>query len=158
MRNEKTAKQLRDAVINVDSKKRGNAIVEMFNIELKFACDILIKWFNFKIKSNNLNIPYVLAIEYSRRNPITVETKCCICNFPLDVTPKGLKSEGNEMSYLGFLIKKEHAFIRNIFDENDLRKSKNIVTEKIYHKAMILFIHLVRVAENELKTVSTYDI
>ena len=43
MRNEKTAKQLRDAVINVDSKKRGNAIVEMFNTELKFACDILIK-------------------------------------------------------------------------------------------------------------------
>ena len=71
-----------------------------------------------------------MAIEYGRRNPITVETKCCICNFPLDVTPKGLKSEGNEMSYLDFLIKKEHAFIRNIFDENDLRKSKNIVTEK----------------------------
>ena len=50
LRNQKTAEQLRDAVKNVHSKKKKNAIAELFNIELKFACDILMKWFNFKIE------------------------------------------------------------------------------------------------------------
>ena len=107
--------------MNVQSKKKKkNAIAEFFNIELKFACDILMKWFNLKIKSNNLEISNILRIEYNRINPITANTKYSICNFPLDVTPKGVKFEGNDMSYLDFLIKKEHAFIRNIFDEAEL--------------------------------------
>ena len=57
------------------------------------------------------------------------------------------------MSYLDFLIRKEHAFIRNIFDEADLKRSKNL---KSYHEAMILFIHLVQIAENEIKSISSY--
>ena len=139
LRDQKTAEQLRDAVMNVHSKKKKNAIAELFNIELKFACDILMKWFNFKIKSNNLEIPNILRIEYNRNNPITADTKCCICNFPLDVAPKGLKFEGNDMSYLDFLIQKEHAFIRNIFDENELKKSKNLANLETYHSAMFFF-------------------
>ena len=34
----------------------------MFNIELKFACDILLQWFNYKFKSGRINIPNDLAI------------------------------------------------------------------------------------------------
>ena len=60
-------------------KKNKNAIAEMFNIELTFACDILLQWFNYKFKSDRINILNVLAIEYNRQNPITAETKCCIC-------------------------------------------------------------------------------
>ena len=157
LRNQKTAEQLRDAVMDVHSKKKKSAVAELFNIELKFACDILMKWFNFKIRSNNLEIPNVLRIEYNRNNPISADTKCRICNFPLDVTPKGLKFEGNDMSYLDFLIKKEHAFIRNIFDEVELKKSKNLANLETYHSTMVLFIHLVRVAENEIKNVESYD-
>ena len=63
----------------------------MFNIELKFTCDILIKWFNFKFKV--LSISNLLHIEYNRQNPITEKNTCCICSFPLDVAPKGLKFE-----------------------------------------------------------------
>ena len=129
----------------------------MFNIELKFTCDILIKWFDYKTKSSRISIPNVLAIEYNRQHTITAKTKCCLCNFPLDVAPKGLEFPGNEMSYLDFLIKKEHAFPRNIYNKTDLEKSKNIVTEKMYHESMLLFIHLVRVAENEIKMASTFD-
>ena len=32
-----------------------------------------------------------MHIEYNRKNPITQETKCCICGFPLDVTPRGVE-------------------------------------------------------------------
>ena len=70
MRNQKTAEQLRDAVMNVRSKKNKNATAEMFNIELKFTFDILIKWSDCKIKSSRISIPNVLAIEYNRQHPI----------------------------------------------------------------------------------------
>ena len=128
----------------------------MFNIELKFACDILLQWFNYKFKSERISIPNVLAIEYNRQNPITEETKCCICDFPLDVASKGINFKGNEMSFLDFLIKKGHAFLRNIYDEKDLEKSKNISSKEIYYDTMLLFIHLVGVAENEIKSASTF--
>ena len=156
MRNLKTSEQLRGAVLNAYSKKSKNAIAEMSNIELKFAFDILTQWFNYKFKSIRINIPNVLAIEYNRQHPITPETACYICNFPLDVSPKGIEFEGNEISYLDFLIKKEHAFLRNIYGEEDLQKSKNISNEKIYYDTMLLFIHLVRVEENEIKSASTF--
>ena len=61
------------------------------------------------------------------------------------------------MSYLDFLIRKEHAFIRNIFDEDDLKRPKNIANLKSYHEAMVLFIHLAQIVENEINSISSYD-
>ena len=157
LRKQTTAEQLRDAVIAVHERKSKNAIAELFNIELKFACDLLNKWFKHRIKSNNSSIPEYQRLSYIRNNPITTESKCEICHFPLNTSPRGLSYKGNEMSYLDFLIRKEDAFIRNIFDENELKKSKNIATLESYQSAMELFIRLVRVAENEIKTVEQYD-
>ena len=48
LRNQMTTHQSQDCVVNVHSKRRKNAIVEMFNVELKFACDILMTWFKKK--------------------------------------------------------------------------------------------------------------
>ena len=96
----------------------------MFNIELRFACDILMCWFNEKFKKPQTNLNNQVAIDYRRAFPITVETKCVICDFPIEVDPKGLEYKENNMSYLDFLIRKEYAFIRNIFDEDDLKQSK----------------------------------
>ena len=126
MRNLKPSEQLKDCVVNVYSKKNKNAIAEMFNIELKFACDILLQWFNYKFKSERMNLSIEVSSQYKRLNPINDETRCCICAFPLDVTPKGITFQGTEMSYLDFLIKKEYSFLKNIYDEKDLEKSKNI--------------------------------
>ena len=108
MRNLKTSDQLKDCVMKVYSKKHKNTIAEMFNIELKFACDILLQWYNYKFKAERISLS--------------------ICDFPLDVTPKGINFEGTEMSYLDFLIKREYSFLKNIYDEKDLKKSKNIYT------------------------------
>ena len=108
MRNLKTSDQLKDCVMKVYSKKHKNAIAEMLNIELKFACDILLQWYNYKFKAERISLS--------------------IWDFPLDVTPKGINFEGTEMSYLDLLIKREYSFLKNIYDEKDLKKSKNIYT------------------------------
>ena len=74
----------------------------------------------------------------------------------MDVTPNGLEYKESEMSYLDFLITKEHAFIRNIFDKEELQKSRYLKSLEDYHKAMCLYIKLVKLAEIELKNVDCY--
>ena len=81
MRNQTTIHQLRDVIIDVHLRKRKNAIIEMFNIELKFACHILMCWFNNKLKK--LHLDNEIAINYRRTFPVTTETKCVICDFAL---------------------------------------------------------------------------
>ena len=157
MRNQTTTRQLQDAILNVHSKRKKNAIAEMFNIELKFACDILMCWFNEEFKKPQTNLDNQVAIDYRRAFPITVETKCVICDFSLEVDPKGLEYKENDMSYLNFLIRKEYAFLRNIFDEDDLKQSKSICNLKTYWDKMKLYIHLLRVSEMELKSAYCYS-
>ena len=130
----------------------------MFNIELKFACDILNKWFQYKIKPNKMSLSNLEQINYHRNNIVTTESKCCICKFRLDVMPRSSNlKQKNEMSYIDFLIANEHAFIRNIYDESDLKNSKNLCSFQNYYKVMVLYTHLVQVAENEIKTVISYE-
>ena len=55
-KNNKTLLQLRDCALNVAGKKSKLALAKMFTTELKFAADYLLKWFNKKYKSRNLEI------------------------------------------------------------------------------------------------------
>ena len=153
MRNQRTTHQLQDAVLNVHSKKKKNAIVEMFNIE--FACDILMLWFNQKIKKSIITNQE--GIDYKRLNPLTLDTKCTICDFAIRVDPKGLDYKENNMSYLDFLIRKEYAFLRNIFDEEELKQSKSICDIETYWNQMKLYLHLIKVSEIELKSANFFS-
>ena len=157
LRKQTTTEQLRDAAIEVSKRQNKNAINLLFNVELKFACDILQKWYNFKIKPGNLDISLLKRLKYERENPLTTDSKCAICHFPIKVNTKGLSFDKNDISYLDFLIRKEHAFIRNIFNESELKKSKKISSLEKSQTAMESFIHLVRVAEQEIKVVGSYD-
>ena len=61
------------------------------------------------------------------------------------------------MSYIDFTIRKEHAFLRNIYDVEDLKKSKNISTIESYHEAFKRYIKIITCMEDETKSVETYD-
>ena len=108
LRNQTTTHQLKDCVVNVLSKRRKNALVEMFNVELKFASDILMSWFRRKLQKNV--ILNEETIKFKKCKPITSDAECTICYFPLYVDVKGLEFKENQMSYLDFLIRKEYAF------------------------------------------------
>ena len=157
LRKQITAEQFRDAAVAVSHKENKNAINLFFNIELKFIHDILIKWFNYKIKSCKIDIPPLEKLKFERENPITEETKCVICHLPIKINLKGLAYDNTEQSYLDFLIRKEHAFIRNIFDEKELKNCKRISTLENYHETMSLYINLIKRAEQEIKCVDNYD-
>ena len=124
--NRKTLLQLRDAAINVCKRKSKIAISLMFNVELKFAGDILLKCFNAKIKSKYLELDPFMKLNYQRQNPIDWQGgKCAICRFPLAIEPEGLCFMESDMSYIDFAIGKEHAFLRNIYDPEELKSKKH---------------------------------
>ena len=54
--NIKLVKQLKDCTINVSQIKCKNAVAQMFCVELKFAADYLLSWFNKKFKLQNLEL------------------------------------------------------------------------------------------------------
>ena len=156
--NRKTVLQLRDAAINVSRRKSKIAILLMFNVELKFAGDILLKWFNAKIKSKYIELDPFMKLNYQRQIPIDwQEGKCVICRFPLSIEPKGLRFQESDMSYIDFTIRKEHAFLRNIYDVEDLKKSKNIATIESYQKAFECYVTVIKSMEDEIKCVENYD-
>ena len=50
------------------------------------------------------------------------------------------------------MIRKEYAFIKNIFDEEELKLSKSICNLETYYQKMKLYVHLLKVAETKLKS------
>lgn len=42
----------------------------MFNIEIKFEAEALLKWFNAKIKSKNLEVDLTENTKFQHENPI----------------------------------------------------------------------------------------
>ena len=95
LRKQTTTEQFRDVATEVSKRQNKNAMNLLFNIELKFACDILTKWYNFKIKVGNLEVAPLKRLKYDRENPLIAETKCVICHFPINVQPKELAFEKN---------------------------------------------------------------
>ena len=135
-----TLKQLRDCTISVASKKNKIAISEMFSLELKFANDCLINWFNSKFKNGNLQLSNDKTRNYEVENPINWETdKCWICNFPLYINPTTPNAVKEKMSYSDFIIQKEHKFLRNIFSKEELMLSDAIKTLNLFMKIFLNF-------------------
>ena len=105
-------KQLRDCALSVASKRNKLAISEMFCTELKFASDCLMKWFNSKFKIGNMQLSNEVKRNYEVKNPINWETdRCCICTFPLEITPMTSDATKEKMSYSDFVIAKKHKFL-----------------------------------------------
>ena len=151
LRNQMTTHQLRDCILNVHSKRKKNALVEMFNVELKFACDILLTWFKRKMQKSVVSNEN--SINFKKFNPRTSDTQCCICSFPLSVDVKGLEFKQNQMSYLDFLIRKEYAFIKNIYDEDELKISEPLSSLEKYWQMMKRYIMMIKTAEIDLQSV-----
>ena len=135
-----TVKQLRDCALAVDKKTNKLAISEMFCTEIKFATDCVLRWYHDKYK--NLELSIESKNEFERENPIDWENgECVLCRFPLEANPTNPENE--KMSYLDFIIKKEHMFLRNIFSKEELLKSSSLDTFESFHKHFIEFLEIV---------------
>ena len=137
-----TAKQLRDCVRAVFDKKERYSLIEMFSCELKFVIDNCKKRINEKFTRRYLELDLFRKQRFKRDSPIQwVETKCSICNFDLAVGASNGPHE-EKMTYFDFVVKKEHSFITNIFDSDELSACYKIKTLKNYFKNFKFFLQI----------------
>ena len=119
-----TTRQLRDCAAAVFTKKQKYSVSKMFSCELKFAIDLLKKWLAEKMFNRYKNLDMLTKQRFERQNPINWEsTNCVICGFRLPAAVSNFNSDGIT-TFLDFVIEKEHSFIRNIFDREDVTLSK----------------------------------
>ena len=79
-------------------------------------------------------LSYHEKLDNEIKNPINWENcKCCIFNFPLDVTSKEPNVEAKIRAILIFFIIKGHKFIRNFIDEDNLKTSDALKTLSAYY-------------------------
>ena len=73
--------------------------------------------------------------KFKREDPINWnETNCEICGFCQATAASKFRNE-KVSTYLDFVMAKEHAFIRNVFDHDELKQSKSIKAYEKYHES-----------------------
>ena len=82
--------------------------------------------------------------------------RCCLCTFPLIINPTKLDVSLENMSYSDFIILKEHTFLRNIFSEEDLLKTKSFRNIEQYHFASQKFLTISIFLEDSLNTLTEF--
>ena len=115
-------------------KKEKFSISEMFSCELKFVINILKKWLYEKYFRRSKGLDLFIKQKSKRERPIDWEERNrAICKFRLPTAASNFPNEKLSTS-LDFVIAKEHAFIRNIFDYDELKQSKSIETHERYQE------------------------
>ena len=107
--NRKTRQQLEDYSLFVFNKSRNMALAEMFNIELKFVCDALQKWFAADLKK--VEIHEVAKFNFLMHN---VPQICEIFDFPID--------RFAETGWFQHVCSAEYLYLENIYSKKDMFK------------------------------------
>ena len=116
----------------------------MFNCELKFVIDICKKWSTEKFIRKNSALDMRSKQEYKKKNPVDFSSaKCAICNFNIALAANN-EPFSQDMTYFSFVVQKEHHFLRNILDPDELKLSKNIKNIEAYFIAFEKFIKIIR--------------
>ena len=150
--------QLRDCALAVAERKNEIAISEMFSAELKFAADCLLKWFNKKFKSNNLELSNEQKRKFEINHPIIWKQDCC-CLFPflLEINPKIFDADAKTVSYTDVIICKEHKFLRNNFSNDELSKTDAHKDLKTLHGKFVRFLRVAVFLQNAFTVNDKFD-
>ena len=120
-------KMLKDMVFEFSKRKHENSIGKMFSIESALVKKTLLKWFIKKFKQQFDKINPMKKLRYETENPVDwKKDKCVICKFPLKIQPTNFKTPDDNMSFVDFVIRYEHKFLRNIYTEKEIRDSHHV--------------------------------
>ena len=137
-----TARRLKDCAIAVFNKKERFSSSEMFSCVLKFVIDLLKKCLADKFCKRFRELEYLTKQRFKNENPINwSKTNCVICGFRLSRNLLYFPNEKLE-TFLDHVIAEEHAFIRNIYDDDEMKMSKLISTMENYHATFKKILHV----------------
>ena len=89
----------------------------MFSVKLKFTINTLKLWFEKIMKQRFVDLHYQKKIDFRKQHPITEETLCSICDFPLNPQAK--------RGWLDHVMESEYLFLNNIYHEEQIKKNGN---------------------------------
>ena len=119
---------LKDAASAVLACEKSTSLAELFSIKLKFTMDTLTDWFSNTIKPKFLDVNDIKKQIYIKENAIVPsKTACSICEFLLVV-----EANGEHKRWYDFIVECEYLFLRNIYNEANLKKMKIENIEKYY--------------------------
>ena len=128
-----TLKLLKDVASAVLSRQKSTSLAERFSIELKFTIDALREWFNRIMKPEFFELDCFEKKALRKKNPMTKEITCVICDFPL--------SAEAENGWFEHVAKAEHLFLRNISSESEM-KSMEILDIENYNEILYRILDL----------------
>ena len=101
-----------------------------------------------KFMRKNATLDMCSKQQYKKKNPVNFSsTKDVICNFNIALaTTNGPFPQ--DMTYFDFVAQKEHHFLRNVLDPDELKLSKNMKNIEAYFAAFEKFIKIVSVLAN----------
>ena len=106
-------RQLKDAASAVAFREKCTSLAEMLSVELKFTVDTLKAWFNKIIKPKFFDLDYNKKDDWRKKNPLTNDTVCTICEFPIDSYA--------ENGWFDHVVNSEHLFLRNIYPPSQMK-------------------------------------
>ena len=76
--------------------------------------------------------------KYEIENPIDGScNRCCICPFLLEINASKFDADNETMSYVDFIIFKEHTFLRNIFSSKEPATTNSLKDLKTYLQTFV---------------------
>ena len=140
-----TYQQLKDAAQNVFNREKSTSL--WISVELKFTIDTLKNWLNQTIKPKYYELDSAKKHAWRKKNPVNFETKCSICDFPLEPRVKD--------GWFDFVVRAEHLFLRNIYEPEELEKM-NIKEEQDYKELLYRLIDLCSAFETCLQEIRQF--
>ena len=106
-------RQLKDAASAVALGEKCMSLAEMFSVELKLTVDTLKAWFNKILKLKFFDVDYNKKDDWRKKSPLTSDTACTICAFPIDPYA--------ENRWFNHVVNSEHPFLRNIYSPSQVK-------------------------------------
>lgn len=97
------------------------SLSKVFSCELKFAINLLKKRLGKRYFRQYRELDFFFKQKFKKEKLIDWnKTNCVICDFCLPTVASNVPSK-KISTYLDFVIANEHAFIRNIFDHDEIK-------------------------------------
>ena len=108
----------------VVKRRFKNSIGQMFSIKIALVKKFFLRWFNQKFKPQFDKTNPIKKLRYEAKSLINWEKyKCVICKFPMKLETTNSKTTDDELIFEDFVIRYEHKFLRNIYNEEQIKDS-----------------------------------
>ena len=136
-----TTAQMKDAATKVFNIEKTTVLSELFTIELKFAIETLVNWFNSIIKQKFIQLNDFQKQAFLEKDRLNLsKTICCISGFMLSLSSReGPEQTLNLTTRIDFIAQQEYLFMKNIYSQEYIENTGNLRLVKVCMVRLSIF-------------------